>query len=150
MIELTQPDIWQVECDWLCITTNGMIRNDGKAVMGKGIARQAKDRIPDIDIALAESITRKGNIVSVIGKHENKWIISFPTKHDWRDDSDINLIKQSSEQLKSHFDKQQTKPTVLFARPGCGNGKLIWSDVKAIIGQILTDDKFVVVNPLAD
>jgi hypothetical protein len=141
-----QGDIWATQCDWLCITTNGMVRNDGRAVMGRGIARQAKDLIPDIDLRLASSLVAKGNVVSVIALYQNKWIISFPTKNDWRMDSDLELIKQSALQLKAHFDNQSSKPTVLLPRPGCANGHLNWSEVKNVIAPILTDEEFIIVN----
>ena len=44
-----KSDIWKVKADWICVTTNGKIRADGRAVMGAGIAKDAKIRFPDID-----------------------------------------------------------------------------------------------------
>jgi hypothetical protein len=145
VIEL-QGNLWNMQGDWLCITTNGVIRKDGTAVMGRGIALQAKERIPEIDKFLASSLTVKGNVVAVLGRHDNKWIIAFPTKHHWKDDSTIELIRTSAIQLKAHFDKQIVKPTVLLPRPGCANGNLRWTDVKRVIEPILDDDHFIVVS----
>lgn len=139
-------NLWDMQGDWLCITTNGMIRKDGTAVMGRGIALQAKERVTDIEKSLAKSLTAKGNVVSVIGRYQNKWIVAFPTKHHWRDDSTIELIQTSARQLKEHFDKQPIKPLVLLPRPGCANGKLNWDDVKRAIEPILTDDHFIIVS----
>ncbi len=38
--------------DLFLITTNSTIRRDGALVMGRGIARQAKERFPDLDVTL--------------------------------------------------------------------------------------------------
>lgn len=145
MIE-REGDLWNMDCNWLCITTNGIIRSDGKAVMGRGVALQAKERIPLIDTILAEKLIKNGNIVSALLSYENKWIISFPTKHNWRDKSDLDLIISSAQQLKKHFDSQSKKPIVLLPRPGCANGGLEWSLVKDAIKPILTDDEFIIVH----
>ena len=151
MIEIV-GDIWEQKCDWLCITTNGIIDKRGSAVMGKGIALQAKQRFSGIEKILAKKIQEKGNIVSSLFYDiaDQKWIISFPTKNDWRDKSDINLIENSAEQLKQHFDKycstHKNKPIVMLPRPGCSNGQLDWKDVKKVIEPILTDDRFILIT----
>lgn len=140
-------DIWEYtrNCDWLCITTNGIVKKNGRAVMGRGIALQAKRRFPYIDLVLAERIRSRGNVVSPLVKAENYWILSFPTKHHWRTPSDIDLIRRSAEQLKQHFDEQEKKPLVVMPRPGCGNGQLEWSDVKRVIEPILDDPGFLII-----
>lgn len=145
MIEV-QGNIWEQHCDWLCITTNGIIRQDGKAVMGRGIALQAKQRCPNIDSILAKQIKTHGNVVAPLLKLNNKWILSFPTKHHWKNPSDLKLIKQSAKQLKQYFDKAKKKPIILLPRPGCANGGLNWQEVKKILEPILTDDNFIVIN----
>lgn len=139
-------NIWEEKCDWLCITTNGVVMNNGRAVMGAGIALQAKQRCPDIDLILAKKIKEKGNIVHCLLKYENKWIIAFPTKNDWKHQSDIKLIEQSAKQLKEHYDKQVKKPVVCLPKPGCANGGLLWENVKKIIAPILVEDNFVIVD----
>ena len=141
-----QGNIWDQKCDWLCVTTNGIIKKNGCAVMGKGIALQAKQRYPYIDKILAQKIQKNGNIVSPLIKVDGHCILSFPTKHHWKDSSDLELIKESATQLKTHFDEQSEKPVVILPRPGCSNGKLDWADVKAIIEPILIDDNFLVIS----
>ena len=39
-------NIWDYPADIVCITTNGSTTRNGSAVMGKGIALQAKERYP--------------------------------------------------------------------------------------------------------
>ena len=145
MIEI-RGNIWEQECNWLCITTNGIIKKDGSAVMGRGIALQAKQRYPGIEKVLAEKIRSRGNVVSSLIKKDGHWLISFPTKHNWKDKSNIDLIKSSAEQLKQHFNNQKEKPIVLIPRPGCFNGRLEWDDVKKTIEPILTDEQFAIIT----
>jgi len=37
-------NLWEIEADWRVITTNGFVKKDGRAVMGRGVARQALQR----------------------------------------------------------------------------------------------------------
>ena len=145
MIEIV-GDIWDQQCDWLCITTNGIVKKDGRAVMGAGIALQAKQRYPNIDLILAKKIKERGNVVSSLVKDGKKVIIAFPTKNDWRDSSDIGLIIQSAEQLRKHFFNNILKPLVMLPRPGCSNGGLEWTEVRESIAPILDDDKFIIID----
>ena len=52
--------------DAICIPTNGIVLDSGAAVMGKGLALQAKERWPGIDFILGRSIQQVGNIVQVL------------------------------------------------------------------------------------
>lgn len=145
MIEMV-GDIWDQDCDWLCITTNGDIKKNGRSVMGRGIALQACQKYPNIDLILARKIKERGNVVSSLVKDGKKIIIAFPTKYHWRDKSDINLIAQSAEQLRGYFFNQKTKPLVMLPKPGCSNGGLDWDDVKEKISEILDDDRFIIID----
>ena len=143
MKEIT-GNIWEQKADWICITTNGIIRNDGKAVMGRGIALQAKLKFSGIDSILAEKLKTNGNVVSLLKTEDNQKIFSFPTKNDWRDSS-LALIEKSAEQLRELFLKEEVKPVVLLPRPGCSNGGRNWEkEVKPILEKILVEDNFVV------
>ena len=77
---------------WLCVTTNGEIKkSDGKAVMGAGIAREARDRYKGIDEILAQKLKARGNRVSYLldlpelGSRVR--LLSFPTKGRWKENS---------------------------------------------------------------
>ena len=68
-------------------------------------------------------------------------IVKFPTKHDWRDYSDLNLIVQSCKQAMSICDKFGIRKFYL-TKPGCANGRLDWeSMVRPII-----DDRFIIAD----
>lgn len=134
-------DFWTIQGDARCITTNGALRVSGYAIMGKGISLQAKQRYPKIEITLGRLIQRYGNHTFKLGNG----LISFPTKWHWREDSDLELIKRSAQELVFLL-KDDSAKRILLTRPGCGNGNLNWSEVKSCINNILIDNKFIIVN----
>ena len=134
-------DFWTMQGDARCITTNGILRANGDAIMGKGIALQAKQRYPRIEFTLGRLIQKYGNHVFRL----YNGLISFPTKWHWKEDSDIELIKRSAQELVFLL-KDDPAKRVLLTRPGCGNGNLYWSEVKPFIQNMLGNDKFIIVN----
>lgn len=137
--ELVGPD------DVLVITTNGFVRKDGLAVMGRGIAYQATQHDPDVAMRLGTSIQEHGNHVHQI--HANPFWFSFPVKHHWKEQADIELIERSTQELAQIIDSYYPYYTnlIYMPRPGCGNGRLKWEDVRPVIEPYL-DDRFIVVD----
>lgn len=135
----TTGDLWQQQADAYVITTNGAVNRHGQAVMGRGVALQAKQRYPGIEYVLAERLRLRGNHVSLMGR-----LVSFPVKAVWNQRADTALIIQSVRELVELTNAQGWQ-TVVLPRPGCGNGGLSWDEVKAIIEPFL-DDRFTVVN----
>lgn len=128
--------------DATCFTSNGVVTNSGRLVMGAGIAKLFRDTFPGIDAEFGRLVKEHGNrcfMVSVDGVN----IINFPTKHDWRADSDLALIEESSRQLMELVEKHGLK-RVRLPRPGCALGNLSWEVVGPMIHRIL-DDRVVVV-----
>lgn len=113
------------------ITTNGFVKGSGRAVMGAGIAKTVRDTIRNIDLDLGEHISRYGNIPAYFPQHR---IFTFPVKHNWWENADIDLIRESAEYLNS-----RSFIEFHFVRPGCGNGKLNWDDVKPILEGIFVE-----------
>lgn len=70
MKELVGKDLFQygLAADVLCITTNGTLRKNGAAVMGKGCALEAKKRWPGIDDILGRLLLEKGNKPHFFGR----------------------------------------------------------------------------------
>ena len=135
----------------MCVTTNGIVKADGHAVMGAGIAKQANDML-HLSARLGSYIKQYGNRAFNLGTYRrhclNETVIftvfSLPTKHHYRDDSDITLICQSCEQLMQMCDKFSITKCYLTP-PGCGCGRLNYeTTVRPWISQIL-DDRFIVV-----
>ena len=131
----------------VCVTTNGIIKRDGTAVMGAGIAKTANLRFKVAE-KLADSLRANGNVVNDLGTYYWKTsrfhLVAFPTKHDWRNPSDLQLIEQSAKQLVTLVNTNGFQH-IFLTRPGCGLGQLDWeSQVKPILEPIL-DDRFTIV-----
>lgn len=145
MKEIT-GDIWDFHKKgyWIVITTNGNVRANGEAVMGKGIALQAKQKFPDLPKALGQSIRFCGNVVRILGQPPflDYRIVSFPTKHNWWEKADPSLIEEGCKTLSTTWPKDKD---LYMVRPGCSNGQLDWKDVKPILEKYL-DDRFAVVE----
>ena len=129
-------DIWSLadRADAICITTNGLTKANGEAVMGKGIALQARQRFPGIDRVLGDHLRYNGNIPGII--KVNPTIVSFPTKNDWRDKSDLDLIEKSAKFFAAMIEKHGWHKVVM-PKPGCANGGLRWPQVEPIIDRWL-------------
>jgi len=137
-------DIWDLydKGNWIVIPTNGTVKKNGEAVMGRGLALQARMRFPDIPRILGFQLGRHGLVVTDVGKR----IITFPVKYNWFEEASINLITKSTLGLIDHvLNPNFFPPPIYLPRVGCGNGKLDWKDVKPILEKYL-DDRFVVVN----
>ncbi len=139
-------DIWKQHKQgrWVVITTNGDIKNDGTCVMGRGVAKQAADRFPDLPCELGKRIASAGNVVNVF---EDLKIITLPVKHHWKDKADLRLIEKSLQQLVAWADIPPRKHGKFYmVRPGCSNGKRDWeSEVKPLCEKYL-DNRFVIVE----
>lgn len=147
MIERVGLDLWAFgrdDVDARCITTNGTIKRDGRAVMGKGCAREALLRFRRLDRALARHIERHGNVVGVIQQDDrHPPLVAFPVKHAWHEPADLALIEASASQLVSLAIGRGWMRVVL-PRPGCGNGGLDWKDVRPRLA--ILDDRFLIVT----
>ena len=131
------------EFDGFCVTTNGEVKKDGKAVMGAGIAKDCRDKFPGVDERLAFILNNYGVRVAHLGGYEFGKIIAFPTKNKWRDPSDIQLIKKSCKELMYVIERYDYNK-ILLPKPGCSNGKLSWDFVKKEIEPLLDERVYIV------
>lgn len=123
------------------ITTNGFVKRNGECVMGKGCAREARDRFPGLALEVGDCIRAYGNVVSVVRKQ----LVTFPTKHVWWERSDLELIAKSAAQL-GHLADLQPENIFYLPRPGCGNGGLCWEDVLPVLEAAQLPDNVVVIS----
>lgn len=132
----------------VCVTTNGDIKKNGHAVMGKGIALEADHRFC-LSGRLGSLLDYHGNHAFCMGICEDNVtgkemsIITFPTKQHWQQDSDYDLIKQSAKEIVKICNHERIRKCYL-PPVGCGCGRLDFDQVRAILEQIL-DDRFVVI-----
>jgi len=135
-------DIWdyQEQIDsgqcLLCIPTNAIVRSDNTAVMGVGIAAQVKARYPGIERALGTHMVTRGSPYGGPIKFKPEFF-SFPTKRNFRNKADIELIKWSTRLLSYFLKVHRTwreEKMILLPRPGCGAGRLDYeTEVKELL-----------------
>jgi len=148
LVEL-KDNLWRYRT--VAITTNGSVKRDGRLVMGRGVALQAKLKFKksDIDLKAGHTVREQGNNVHFLGVFYDKKgrqyrIYTFPVKYSWYEKADINLIKSSAHQL---YELRHQFARIFIPRPGCGNVALKWEEVKPVLKEILGDDtKFVFVT----
>jgi len=139
-MKIIKDNIWKYYGKgYIVITTNGFVKNNGECVMGRGIAKEAKNRFPGFSTKLGMVIEKLGNNVFFWDKEQ---LITFPTKHVWWEKSDLKLIEKSAIQLAEYFDEPWNMgadlPRIFMPKPGCSNGKLDWKDVEPIISSHLS------------
>lgn len=142
MIE-RRMDLWDYhrQGGWIVITTNGTVKTNGEAVMGRGCAQEAKRRFPHLPRKLGHAIAFYGNVPFIFEKER---LVTFPVKHRWWESATIPLIVQSAYRLKAILDKHRW-PAIAVPHPGCGNGQLDWPTVRPHL-EPLWDDRFILVD----
>ena len=135
-------DLWKFD-GIIAITTNGFVKRDRTCVMGRGCARASGRKIPGTPRKLASRISAEGNRVFYFPEHG---LITFPVKHNWWEAADLGLIQRSASELLKIIEVKKIKEAVYLPRPGCGNGRLNWEDVKKILSPILKSDQFHIVT----
>ena len=137
-------DIWTLanrDHAWVVITTNGDVRHDYLAVMGRGIAREAAIRFPRLLAELGERIALTGNHLHHFDAYE---LITFPVKHHWRELAALRLIERSAREL-AVYASEINRP-VYLVRPGCGNGGLHWDAVRPRLEPYLSGEKYAIIE----
>lgn len=126
--------------DLFLVSTNSTIRQDGALVMGRGIARQAKERFPGLDAALGRQVQALCGNQGIYGLLVSpRWpaakLGAFQVKQHYSQPASLELIRRSTAALcawcADHPDAQ-----VALNFPGIGNGRLRRADVLPIIAQL--------------
>lgn len=122
------------EAGLFCITTNSTIKRNGELVMGAGIAREARDRFPDLAAKAGKLITPLSTYgLIIIGK-----IGLFQTKKHFADNSPLDLIKYSTDKL-CEFALAFPDQIIYLNYPGINHGRLTEELVSPVI-QCLPDN----------
>lgn len=138
-------NIWDYhQQGYITITTNGNLDKRGFAVMGRGIALQAKQKFPDLPKRLGEQIRKHGNLVYVW--HDYK-LVTFPTKTDYWKCSDLSLIESGLFQLTKLWNNSSItiQDKLFIPKLGCGYGQLSWTVIEPLMDRYL-DDRFIVID----
>ncbi len=104
--------------------------------MGRGIAKQAKERFPTLPydfgrlLALADTGYREPFPVSVIGKYDNQAVGYFMVKDHWKAPASWGIIEEGVFHLL-RMSPDYSRIDLNF--PGIGNGKLKREDVLPLL-----------------
>ncbi|PLX93307.1 MAG: ADP-ribose-binding protein [Desulfuromonas sp.] len=125
----------------LAITTGGKVDCQGRGMMLRGCARQARDLFPGLEERLGAHLLQHGNHVGLI----DEGVIAFPVAEDPWSWPEPALIRRSADELSALADRIGWAKVIL-PRPGCGTGGLLWHEVKPLLLPRL-DDRFWVIAP---
>lgn len=140
MLEV-EGDIWRyLDSAVIAVTTNGTVTPAGRAVFGRGVARQAGERFPELAEIMGGMIREQGNHVFYLGFG----IVSFPVEETPWSLPDLRMIARSARELRELADSSGWY-RVVVPRPGCGGGGLAWKDVRPLLDACL-DDRFIVIS----
>jgi len=150
-VKEVKGDLWTyapAESVVRCITTNGFVKKSGEAVMGAGCAKEAAKRWPELPKCLGKYINEHGNKVFLFPAMTGILnLVAFPVKHNWWEQADLALIEQSCQELLALAAMYPHYTVFVIPRPGCGNGKLRWEDVRPVLLKYFdADDRFHVIT----
>jgi hypothetical protein len=124
--------------EYIAVTTNGTVKQDGKANMGRGNAKEVATKLPWIACELGRLITEKGNRVHYLGDK----VFSFPVEESWLSYAELRLVERSARELLEEVNKRKLE-RITLPLPGCGKGGLKREDVISVLEKIF-DDRFVI------
>lgn len=147
MIEFKNGDLFSIGTEALVNAVNCV------GVMGKGIALQFKIIYPEnFEAYRAACINREvrpGKMFVFDTGLDPRYIINFPTKRHWRDNSLEEDIDSGLAALKTEIKNRNIK-SIAIPPLGCGLGGLAWDTVRPKIENILgnlEDTKIIVLEP---
>lgn len=133
MIEFKMDDIFKSDCEAICNAVNCV------GVMGAGLALAFKRRYSEMYKEYVE-VCKKGELHTGkmhIWENPNgnpKYIINFPTKDDFRKDSEMSYIIDGLVTLETEIIARGIK-SIALPSLGCGLGGLKWDEVKPLLEQ---------------
>jgi O-acetyl-ADP-ribose deacetylase (regulator of RNase III) len=108
-------------------------------VMGKGIAKDFKDREPGM-FAAYKRICNEGALEPGklwLWQGQRNWVLNFPTKIHWRNPSRLEWIEAGLQKFVAEYARRGIRE-IAFPRLGCGNGGLNWDDVRPLMERYLS------------
>ena len=136
MIEYKNGDILREDVEAIVNTVNCV------GIMGRGLALQFKNKFPqnfkDYQLACTNKEVQLGKMfVHQTGQLINpKYIINFPTKGHWKQNSKIEDISNGLDDLITIIEKYSIK-SIAIPPLGSGLGGLDWNQVKKLIEEKL-------------
>lgn len=140
MIEYVKGSIFDAEVEALVNPVNCV------GIMGAGLAKEFKDRFPeyfeDYKEACDHGYMKVGRVLihPMWGYRPKFDIISFPTKHHWKNLSSLEIINAGLLSLVQCI-KINYICSIAIPALGCGLGGLEWDEVKPLIDGAFSVDE---------
>lgn len=133
---LERGDMWSVydSTDVFMITTNPKIKNNGEVVMGRGIAREARDRIPGLAKDFGDMLRKYPSNIGYIGQYGRPRVYWFMVKDHWAEPARLDIIKRSVDELQHYYGYTDERVDLNF--PGIGNGGLPREEVLPLLKDL--------------
>ncbi len=123
-------NIFDIEADLKVIPVNCV------GVMGKGLAKEFKERHPELFKQYKNTKMEIGKCLIFDNHIINNYVL-FPTKLHWKDPSKLEWITAGLidlyNQVMFRFFTEYEVNSIAFPRIGCGLGGLDWNTVKPLI-----------------
>lgn len=136
---LESGNMWKIfpHSDLFCITTNSHLTLNGELVMGRGIAFEAKQKLPQLPRQFGTMIRQSyGHLgrygLLILKRRPRPSVAAFQVKRHFSDAADLSLIEFSVQLLA---DLALKYPSARFDLnfPGIGNGRLSRAEVLPIV-----------------
>lgn len=110
-----------------------------EGVAGKGLAKQwatkYKGAYEYYKLLCKKNMLEPGRVLPA--QQDGKWFLCFPTKDKWREDSNLDFIRDGMVSLLAVVVSFLKIKSVAIPAIGCGLGGLQWEDVHEIILEAL-------------
>jgi len=148
-MQIVKEDLFQAKDlpVMVVVTTNSMVKGNGALVMGRGAARQVRDKVPGIDIECGQRIVARKEHDTFAAYQDIYGFLEvrpwtrpgkggfgiFQVKHHFKSAAQIDLINYSCQTLSQWIRRNEFKCPVRMNFPGIGNGRLGRAKVEPIL-----------------
>ena len=133
MISFVEGNLFESPAQVLVNTVNTV------GAMGKGVAKEFKRIYPEM-FKKYQELCENGKInigTLFLYKTDNKWILNFPTKINWRNPSKIEYIEKGLKKFVAEYSRLRIH-SIAFPPLGAGNGELDFqTEIKPIMIKYL-------------
>lgn len=132
MIEYIEGNIFNSPAQVIVNTVNTV------GVMGKGLALSFKKRYPKMFEAYKRACDKHQLTIGKLMLYyaPDHWILMFPTKENWRNPSKLEYLEAGLHKFVNTY-AEKGITSIAFPKLGCGNGELLWRDVKPVMEKYL-------------